>query len=159
HLAKMTGRMVVSGMPAACIGAVARYLGLLDLVLGQPTEAIPQFEDAMALATRMGAVPELVKARGGLARALLARGAPGDREHARALVAEALESARGLGLVGLTGGLEAMLETAGSATPEAPRVAVVRRDGDGWTLACGTESARLRNAKGVTYLVRLLRRP
>jgi hypothetical protein len=136
---------------------VARYLGLLALTAGEVANAIAHLEGALAANARMGARPQLARAQRDLARALTARDAPGDRERAQALVAEAAATATALGLHGVLATLDSTTE------PPAPRpataVAVLRREGDFWTIACGPERTRIKEAKGVAYLAKLLQNP
>jgi tetratricopeptide (TPR) repeat protein len=62
------------------MGAVSRYLGLLALTLARPDDALRHLEEALEANQRMGARPWAAHSRCDLARALLARDGPGDRE-------------------------------------------------------------------------------
>jgi tetratricopeptide (TPR) repeat protein len=79
-------------------GAAARDLGLLATTLGRFEEAEQHFEAAVAMNSEMGALPWLARARESYARMLLARGASGDRERSRELVADALAACREMGM-------------------------------------------------------------
>jgi DNA-binding SARP family transcriptional activator/tetratricopeptide (TPR) repeat protein len=79
-------------------GAVARDLGLLATALGRFEEAERHFEAALAMNSEMGALPWLARTRESYARMLLARGASGDRERSRELVADALAGCREMGM-------------------------------------------------------------
>jgi DNA-binding CsgD family transcriptional regulator len=91
-------QVIVAGSAAACYGAVARYLGLLATALGRWQEAARHFEDALAMNTRLRARPFTAYTQHEYAVMLLARGAPGDRQHADGLLAEALTTAETLGM-------------------------------------------------------------
>jgi hypothetical protein len=99
---------------------------------------------------------------------LVARDRPGDREKAAALAAQALATAREVGMkpleakvveLGATAGLgeEASVEPApaGQPTPAAP--AAFQREGDFWTIAYEGKRIRLKDAKGLQYIAHLLR--
>src|SRR5262249_47293265 len=114
---------------------------------------------------RIGALPQLAHTQRELAHSLRTRGAPRDREHATALTAEAAATAARLGLVALEERLAADAESpctavavAGAAGPPS-RHARVRHEGDVWTVACENEVTRLKDMKGVAYLLQLLRHP
>src|SRR5262249_1940967 len=53
-----------------CAGPASYYLGLLDLTLGRPEQAVRRFEHAAALAGRMQARPMIAHSLEGQARAL-----------------------------------------------------------------------------------------
>ncbi|HEY4281125.1 MAG TPA: BTAD domain-containing putative transcriptional regulator [Conexibacter sp.] len=72
------------------IGAVSRYLGNLAATLSRLDEAVHRLEQAAETNARIGAWPWAAHAKADHARVLLARQAPGDREHARELLREAL---------------------------------------------------------------------
>jgi DNA-binding CsgD family transcriptional regulator len=86
---------------ANCLGPAAYYLGLLDLTLDRPEEALGRFTEAAALAARMEARPMVAMSREGQARALLALDRPGDRQQAAALFGEVAATAQELGIHGL----------------------------------------------------------
>ncbi|MCB1255755.1 MAG: AAA family ATPase [Microthrixaceae bacterium] len=90
-------RAVPIGMGAACFGIVARPLGHLAIRLGRVDEGIAHFERAMMIAARMGARPWLTDSQLALAEVLIATGSS-DRERIKALYAEAVATATGLGL-------------------------------------------------------------
>jgi DNA-binding NarL/FixJ family response regulator len=86
---------------ALCMGPAAYYLGLLDLTLGQPDQAVRRFQHAATLAARLQARPLIAMSHEGQARALLARDRPDDRQQAAALLEEAAATAQELGIHGL----------------------------------------------------------
>ena len=84
--------------PEGMRGSVSRYLGLLAVTLGRPDVAAAHYDDAIAMNTKMGARPWLAYTQNDYARMLLARGAPGDAEHAEKLLGEALATLTELGM-------------------------------------------------------------
>lgn len=72
--------------PDACIGAVARSLGILAGTTGRYDEAQRHFDDAVAMNTMTGGRPWLAETQCDYARTLLDRGKPGDAERALELV-------------------------------------------------------------------------
>jgi DNA-binding CsgD family transcriptional regulator len=105
---------------AHCLGPAAYYLGLLDLTLDRPEQALRRFEHATALARRMQARPMLAMCREGQARALLALDRPGDRQQAAALLDEAAATAQELGIQGLGERAGALRAAAAAAAPTWP---------------------------------------
>ena len=83
--------------PVGAIGSVARYLGLLATALSRWDDAARHFEDALTMNTRMGARPWVAHTQHDYARMLLRRSDAGDRRAER-LLADALETARELGM-------------------------------------------------------------
>jgi DNA-binding CsgD family transcriptional regulator/tetratricopeptide (TPR) repeat protein len=106
---------------ALCLGPAAYFLGLLDLTLDRPEQAVRHFAHAAALAARMQARPIVAMGREGQARSLLALDRPGDRQQARALLEEAAATAQELGIRGLAERTGALLgELAAPAAPAWP---------------------------------------
>jgi class 3 adenylate cyclase/tetratricopeptide (TPR) repeat protein len=84
--------------PWAYHGAVDRYLGLLAATVDRLDEAVEHYEAALAIHRRMGARPWLARSRYDLARALLVRDDPGDRERAFSELNDALDAANTIGM-------------------------------------------------------------
>ena len=82
----------------ACHGALARPLGVIASALGDHAAADDLLTRATAMEERIGATPFVALARVAHARALVARGAPGDRPRARRLADQAAVTARHLGM-------------------------------------------------------------
>jgi tetratricopeptide (TPR) repeat protein len=147
------------GHTEGSVGAVDRYLGMLAATLGEDTDAVRHFEAGIAVNEKLGAVPFAAHTQADLAALLRRRDAPGDAERAAALERAALETARRLGMVGL----ERRLADAGVGDPPsaagATEPAVFRREGEYWTIAFNGRAFRMRDAKGMRYLARLLARP
>ncbi len=115
------GRNIVTGrVGAICLGPAAYFLGLLDLTLGLPEQALCRFGQAAALAGRMRARPMTAMSREGQARALLALNRPGDRQQAAALLDEVTATARALGICGLGERAAALRVAATSSPPPLP---------------------------------------
>jgi tetratricopeptide (TPR) repeat protein len=147
------GRLVpTTRLAVGCLGAVSQYLGILAATLGRWDAACAHLEEAMEANARAGAVPFLALSRYHYARALQARGAPGDRERAQVLLRAATATARALGM-DLPAGDPA-------AAPDQPApAAAFRREGEYWTIAYGGAAFRLRHTAGLGHLARLLGNP
>jgi DNA-binding NarL/FixJ family response regulator len=104
----------LAGTPvASCLGSVERYLGLLAGTMARAAadrgaaapagwdEAQAHFEAALAFNANMGARPFVAQTQHDYAAMLVARGRPGDRTRAQELLAQALVTARDLGMSGL----------------------------------------------------------
>jgi tetratricopeptide (TPR) repeat protein len=159
--------VIVFGGVSGCLGSAARYVGLLAHTVGEFDTAIAHFETALATNQRIGAQPQVAHTQRELARTLRTRGAAGDRERAATLEADAAETAARLGLVALQKRLAAdsAAPRAAVVIPPAPpagpgrRIARLRHEGDVWTVACNEELTRIKDMKGVAYLLELLRHP
>ncbi|MBI1886651.1 MAG: AAA family ATPase [Chloroflexi bacterium] len=90
-------------------GSVPHYLGLLATTMGRWREAQRHFEDALEMHEKMRSPPWLAHTRYEYARMLLARGEPGDREKAQALLSQALATARELGMQKVAAEAEALM--------------------------------------------------
>ncbi|MET8150710.1 AAA family ATPase [Actinoplanes sp. NPDC049668] len=96
----------------SCYGATARSLGTIASALGEHDAAVGHLVTAVEMDE--GSPPFLAHARLGLARALVARAAPGDRGRARDLAESAAAAARRLGMPGVAAAAQALAEeTAG----------------------------------------------
>ena len=88
----------VDVLAGVVVGTVAHYLGLLATTLGRFDEAEERFTAAAATHERIDAPTWLARTRLEWARMLLDRRGAGDAERARELLAQALTTARELGL-------------------------------------------------------------
>jgi tetratricopeptide (TPR) repeat protein len=169
------GRNALSN-PDNCIGSVARSLGNLAGMSGRWPEAIRHFEDALAMNARTNARPWLARTQCDYARLLLTRDTPGDRDRARDLLARARSTCQELGMAALATRVSALLEAgegelanaasrgpaagAPSSSPHpAMHASVFRREGEYWSIAFEGQLFRLKDAKGLRYLSRLLEDP
>jgi tetratricopeptide (TPR) repeat protein len=150
---------------AGCLGAVAHQLGMLAATMGRWEDAVAHLEAAIATQARMGAPPLLAISHYHLARALEARRRPGDSQQASQHHAEAVTLLRRLDmrplfLPGLVATQPApqKAEPIGDARP-GEEVAVLRREGEYWTVAWQDRTFRLRDMAGLGYLARLLQEP
>jgi DNA-binding SARP family transcriptional activator/tetratricopeptide (TPR) repeat protein len=89
---------LVGGGPHLHFGSVSRYLGNLAAALSRLDEAALFLQDAAEADDRIGALPWSAHAKADLARVLLDRDAPGDRESAGDLLREALTTYQELGM-------------------------------------------------------------
>jgi DNA-binding CsgD family transcriptional regulator len=92
------GRTAVAGGGVVCLGAVARYLGILAALLAQWDQARQHFDDAMLMHERLRARPWLARTQLDYASMLLRRDLAGDRERAGELTSTALATARELAM-------------------------------------------------------------
>jgi hypothetical protein len=83
------------------MGPVSRALGVLASLMGDYSHAELHFADALATNERIGAPTHVARTRVDHARMLVARGAPGDKERARNLLATARPLAKSMGMAGL----------------------------------------------------------
>lgn len=136
-------------------GPVATRLGMLASLLGRWEEAERHFELAMARCDAMGAraIEAIVLVEH--ARMLTVRRGSGDREHARELLERAGSICEELEMPGI---LERVRELRAAPAPRLP-AATFRREGQYWTVAFGTEMARLHDLKGLAYIATLLAAP
>ncbi|MET8140896.1 ATP-binding protein [Sphaerisporangium sp. NPDC005288] len=142
------GRLVVWGGANTITGPVDDYLGRLAARLGRPDRAVGHLDAAAALGRRVGALPWLARTLVARAQAMTARGGEGDHDRAADDLARARSIAGRLGMNGVLATLE----------PPADEWRL-RRDGDGWSLEAGAETARLRDGRGMHYLRALLAAP
>jgi hypothetical protein len=160
-------RCALTTLPT-CRGSVARPLGLLAAVLGRYDAAERHFEDALAMNARIRARIWVAHTQHDYARMLIARDGPGDRARATALAAQALATAREIGMKPLEAKVVELQAAAGlgeqpNAAPafEAPSPLAVpaafKREGDFWTIAYEGKRIRLKDAKGLQYIAHLLR--
>jgi tetratricopeptide (TPR) repeat protein len=95
-------------------GSVSRYLGLLASAMSRGNEAARHLDDALSMNERMGARPWVAHTQYDLARVLLARDGPGDRERAQELVEAALATYRELGMETYAATAMALAEASGT---------------------------------------------
>jgi tetratricopeptide (TPR) repeat protein len=146
-------------------GSVARYLGVLAATDGRFADAYRHLSDALEKNEQMGARPWAAHTRYDLARLLLAREGPGDREAAKELLVQARESCRELGMEVLERRAADLLDGVAAGAAGAPIAAstlwpsVFRREGEYWSIAFQGDAFRLKDGKGLRHLARLLAEP
>lgn len=158
-LDEFADRAVVIDRGLACKGVTARLLGLLQGVLGDHGRAIDLLERSLAGHERMGASAFAARNRAEFAAALLRRGDSVDAKRAASLLEEAERAARTLGMSGLLAEIESIRRTGTAAEPVEGAANVFRREGEWWTLAFAGRVIRLRDAKGLRDIARLLAIP
>jgi DNA-binding CsgD family transcriptional regulator len=112
-------RNIVVGTTVACFGAASRYLGILATTMRHWEEAQRHFAEAMAMNARLAAKPWLAHTQQRYAEMLSARDQPGDREHAKTLLNEALALSGELGMSGVKRSVLALLERLSSQSAQA----------------------------------------
>src|SRR5262249_19856954 len=154
--------VVASWWSPAYIGSVSRYLGLLAATAGHVDDAARHFEDGERANARLGVRGQLAHTKFDHARVLFARNGPGDREHGLRLLGEARITAEELGLGRLR---ERIAQVAppplpAEATSETgAQRAVLRGDGQHWTVGLGSHKVQLKDGPGLAYLATLVREP
>ncbi len=156
--------------PVVCHGSAAFYLGLLATVTARWAEAGDHFEAAIRAHDQLGARPLLARTQYEYARMLLRCGQTADRNRALGLLDRAYATANSLGMAAVTEGIQALRAVeAGRSVPAglaaeaagAPAASgnVFRREGEYWTVCYDGSVVRLKDAKGLRHLARLLANP
>jgi tetratricopeptide (TPR) repeat protein len=142
------GRLVVWGGANTVTGPVDAYLGRLATRAGRVEEALSHLDDAIRLDERTGLLPDLALSLLARAAALSTRDGEGDRARAAQDRQRGASVAERLGL------------RAGPIEPDAAAGQWrLDRDGEDWLLQAGSESARIRDSRGMRYLRALLAAP
>jgi tetratricopeptide (TPR) repeat protein len=159
QLAPYRGRHAV-GHAEGSVGAVDRYLGLLAATLGMLGDAEAHLVAAIKVNDELGARPWTAHCRHDLATVLRRRDLPGDVPRARALDHEAFIAARAIGMLALERriGVDGERPTTTSAAPPLA-TATFRHEGDYWAIEFDGLGFRLRDAKGLRHLSRMLGAP
>jgi predicted ATPase/class 3 adenylate cyclase len=163
-------RWALAGRDAVAAGGpISYYLGILAAALSRFDAAARHFEVAIEASERIGARPYLALAQGAYGTMLARRGATLDRQRARQLLSDALQSAQELGMnqlydevVAIQAGLPRdPIWPQSQLDPFAgdPSTAVFRREGEYWTIGFQRVVIRLRDTKGLRYLQSLLAAP
>lgn len=106
------GRVLVPDRAWVCRGAIDQYLGQLAALMARFDDAAGHLTAALALHQRLGARPLLARTRYEYARTLLARGRAGDVRVAEVLAAQALDTAKALGMLELAARARVLLDRA-----------------------------------------------
>jgi eukaryotic-like serine/threonine-protein kinase len=99
---------VIFQTTTVCTGSASRPLGLLAAVLGRFDDAERHFEDALEMNLKLRAAPWLAHTRHEYASMLLERDRAGDSQRAFALLGQAIDTARALGMKSLLEKAEAL---------------------------------------------------
>jgi hypothetical protein len=89
----------VIGWGDASMGAVDRFLAMLEATLDRWDEAVARYQQAVEVETRVGARASLVRTRACYSEVLRRRGRPGDEALADDLAAAARADAEALGML------------------------------------------------------------
>ena len=92
------GRLLVTVIGLACLGAADRYQGMLSTTLARWDDAEAHFERALELEQRIRGRALVPRTRYWQARFLQARARPGDDRSARALLSRVVNDTRELGM-------------------------------------------------------------
>ncbi len=160
-------RCVVVSTGLACLGSVARPLGMLATAMARWEEAESHFQSALRANADLRARSLVALTKLGYAMMLIARHQPGDRDRLATLLLEVLDLAEQLDMRVLAGWARRLQLLTGTsaveepAAPDAPSsdVAVFREEGELWTIARGRDVVRVKATLGLRYLARLLRHP
>lgn len=158
QLLPFTGSHAI-GHAEGSVGATDRYLGLLAATLGRLDAAIEHLEAGIRMNEQMGLSPWVAHTQVDLAGVLRARGAPGDAERADELEDSALFTAHALGMTALEATITAKGTDAARLSTQGEIAGHFRREGDYWTISYDGRTVRVRDAKGMGYLARLLADP
>ncbi|MBI1818208.1 MAG: AAA family ATPase [Deltaproteobacteria bacterium] len=124
------GRNAVN-VVGTCVSSMARSLGCLAALVGRLDDARRHFEAAIAMETRLGAVPLLAHTRHDYGNVLLRQGAAADRDEARQLLAAAVRDFEQLGMHSFARRAAQLLAHAqrptASATASRSKVTALRR--------------------------------
>ena len=157
------GRLVNYQIMAAPLGAADRHLAQLATLLGRYDDAEDHFEAAHSLHRRWGAPGFLAHGQADHARMLSVRNGPGDRARASELAAKAAASYRALGMVYYEEQASKLAAATAGSVPDGPPPTrerhILREEGEYWCFGYGGREVRLRDSKGVRYLIRLLQAP
>ena len=141
------------------LGPWALALGGLARLCERATDAVRHFETAIRLGRRMGSPPIVARAQSLLASVRLSlRPEMEERERIAAMLAEAAQCARELGLLDVTARVE-RLQGKLVGQREDPGPNAFRRDGDVWTVRYAGRDLRLKDGKGPRYVATLLAAP
>jgi tetratricopeptide (TPR) repeat protein len=142
-------RFATGGIGAVCFGSLHRHVGLLAHCVGDLDDADTHFRRALQSNRRAGAALLIAHTRRQHAALLHDRAGPGDGAAAEAMLAEANEAYRQLGLDHWTVPVE----------HRSADDAVFRRDGEVWVVGYQGQEARVGDIKGMLVLGRLLAEP
>ena len=141
-----------SQIGVGCSGPVAYFLGLLAITLNRTEDGVHQLQAAVAISERIGAPVFAAQARSKLADCLDARGRREDRRRATELRQQANTAMRALDV-------RPIFQPVATSRQAQPTSAVLRREGDYWTIQHSADPVRIRDRRGMQYLARLLTEP
>ncbi|HEV7735175.1 MAG TPA: AAA family ATPase [Candidatus Binatia bacterium] len=141
------------------LGPWALVLGALARLCNRPKDADRHLEDAIRLGRRMGSSPIVARAQSRLASLRLSMNpTPDERAGIAALLAEAAQTARELGLIDVRARVERLQAKGLRPTSDAGSNAFLH-DVDIWSVRYAGRDIRLKDGKGPRYLATLLSAP
>lgn len=144
---------------AVFYGAVSYALGRLAHARGRDAEAVADYEVAVEAHERVGAPVLLAHAQRHLAALLRTTGDDRDWERAVGLLRSATTIYRRLAIDGLAADTQAVLARCEAGARPLGREPVFRPQGDGWVVGLVDGPVRLRDARGLHDIARLLAAP
>lgn len=146
-------RFATGAFGAICLGSLHRHVGLLAHCSGRLDQAHASFRRALAVHRRIGATLLVAHTLRQYAAVLTDRDQPGDRAAADAMLEEATHAYGELGL-------DHWVRAADRPMPDPSALDNhLRREGEVWAVRYAGLEARVRHAKGMTVLARLLAEP
>ncbi|MGH9276744.1 MAG: hypothetical protein ACRD12_01340 [Acidimicrobiales bacterium] len=152
------GDFAVDERAAVWYGSVAYALGRLAQAQGRWEDAAAHYDEALEAHRRVGAPLLLAHTQRHMSALLRMRGDEGDWDRAVALLASAASIYLQLGVEGRAAEAQAVLARAG-ATPRLAGDTVFRRDGEVWEIGPRDHTVRIRDARGLHDVARLLAAP
>lgn len=161
------GRNALVPRSLVCFGCVSHHLGALAASIGRLDAAAAHLDEGLAMYEKLGARPWVARARLEKAGVLMARGGPGERKRALRMLTSAADEAGELGLAHLSRHVDSLVKEHAASRPAraadrpaaSATTAVLRHDGDFWTVGAANRVVRLKGTKGFRYLAVLLRHP
>lgn len=145
-------RFATGATGGICFGHMSRMLALLTQCLGRLDESDSYFRRALAAHRGAGATLLTAHTRRQYASMLRERDGHGEDAEAAAMLAEANETYRQLGL-------DHWITPEPEAPGENTESNAFRRDGDTWALSYDGRTVRVRDVKGLSVVARLLAEP
>lgn len=156
-LLQFEDRFIVGGSLAhALFWPASLTLGMLAALMGRLEDAKRHFEDGLAKSRRIGQRPYVAMGQVEYARALITLGGADEQQKVDGLLAEAVATAEEIGLHRTAA--EAR-ELQRDARERGEGDAVFQHRGDFWAIGWQGRESRLRDARGLHYLARLLENP
>lgn len=157
-------RCVNVSLATVSLGAVDLAVAWAHHARGDLDAAEQAYRDAEQVNARIGARSWLAQTRADLARLLIERDRPGDREAAEPLLGLAGRAAERIGLAPVLSSLDELRTRSVAPRVDDHRQAVAtpamfRRDGSVWNLAYGGRLVQMPHSRGLADLAHLLARP
>jgi DNA-binding CsgD family transcriptional regulator/tetratricopeptide (TPR) repeat protein len=144
------GANLLADSSGPCLGSTDRLLGCLATVVQRWEVAQHHFEAALAMDTKTGARVWLAHTRYAYAVMLHRRGAAGDAERSRGLLADSLADSTALRMQGLTPRIEALAATIDAPPPSYPCGLTEREVGVLQLIAMGRNNREIAQVLGIS---------